>query len=791
MEFRKGFLFMIAMVLAAGPWATGPLAAATIDVDSTVDNLTAGDGACSLREALLNANADSDTTGGDCTAGDGADTIAVPAGIYILTVTGTGEDSGATGDLDFTDGDLTTITGAGARSTIVDANAIDRVFHSVAGSNAEINDMTIRNGAEDFGAGIRVDAPSNLTINASRLTGNVAGNDGGGMAVTGSATAVVTINRSLIDNNTAIPDSTASGGGISVALGGTLVVNQSTITGNSARAGGALLTQFNGGGSVVLNHTTVTGNSDLSGFGGIRNNFSGSVTLRNSIVSGNAGSDCSDNAGGGPIVSDGFNIIGSRGTAKGCPSGGTGDQILAGLVGTLLDTLLSDHGGPTDTHALVSGSSALDQIAPATSGCGTANVVDQRGVARPNGAGCDIGAFEVGTSLPELSVTTNIPAAEQEAVAVPVHLATNGSSIAATTFSIDYDASCLSFDDTDGDLDGVPDALAFSLPAGFSVAAFHDLGDSDGEIDISIFDLAPPIATLVDGSIVTATFTATCSPALGATVTAPVGFSSDPSATFSSDLAVDINGTTSDGSVVIYPGPRGDCNGNGALSAADLIASALEIFDGDGTFWVDVVGGSFLGSPVGCDANGDTQVNAGDISCTILRIFGATCAPGPGAGPGVQPGGGLDPDTAPVLGLTGRAIPGNRGTVWIPVHFSAGAHAVSSAVFSLDLADRGLVFDPSDGDGDGLPDAVRFPQGRPDLADVRFDATDRGGELDVVLANFASVLDQGVLIEVAVQPLGRGKLHRPLRFAAAPAASFGDLSGGSVGGLTIDTAVHE
>ncbi len=56
--------------------------AATITVNTTADNLTAGDGKCTLREAIRNANADADTTSGDCPAGSGVDQINLPAGVY-------------------------------------------------------------------------------------------------------------------------------------------------------------------------------------------------------------------------------------------------------------------------------------------------------------------------------------------------------------------------------------------------------------------------------------------------------------------------------------------------------------------------------------------------------------------------------------------------------------------------------------------------------------------------------------------------------------------------------------
>ena len=78
-------LLLSLMTLLALPLAPS---AATIDVNSTADTLVAGDGQCTLREAILNANGDSDTTGGDCAAGSGADLINVPAGTYALSIPG-------------------------------------------------------------------------------------------------------------------------------------------------------------------------------------------------------------------------------------------------------------------------------------------------------------------------------------------------------------------------------------------------------------------------------------------------------------------------------------------------------------------------------------------------------------------------------------------------------------------------------------------------------------------------------------------------------------------------------
>jgi hypothetical protein len=70
-----------------------------------------------------------------------------------------------------------------------------------------------------------------------------------------------------------------------------------------------------------------------------------------------------------------------------------GSDIVPG-PGVALSQILSplaNNGGPTKTHALVSGSPAIDAIPSADPGC---TRTDQRGVPRPRGPGCDIGAFE-------------------------------------------------------------------------------------------------------------------------------------------------------------------------------------------------------------------------------------------------------------------------------------------------------------------------------------------------------------------------------------------------------------
>jgi len=84
---------------------------------------------------------------------------------------------------------------------------------------------------------------------------------------------------------------------------------------------------------------------------------------------------------------------------------------------------------------------------------------------------------------------------------------------------------------------------------------------------------------------------------------------------------------------------RGDCNGDGRVSAVDFIATVLELFDtnnsqyqGSPAWWL-IYTGDYLGSPVGCDSNASRNgtvsltdsVSAGDIICTVLIFFDHPC----------------------------------------------------------------------------------------------------------------------------------------------------------------------
>jgi len=112
---------------------------------------------------------------------------------------------------------------------------------------------------------------------------------------------------------------------------------------------------------------------------------------------------------------------------------------------------------------------------------------------------------------------------------VPVTFAANDHSITSLAFSVDYDETWLALDPTDRVGNGIPDAVVFSLPGDFTPSVIFDESDADGEVDIFIGDISPPLTALSDGPIAFMILNAASSP--GRTEGA-VLFSLDPSASF-------------------------------------------------------------------------------------------------------------------------------------------------------------------------------------------------------------------------------------------------------------------
>ena len=384
---------------------------------------------CTLREAINAANANS-----------GADTIDATG------VTGTIDLTGALPDIT---GDVT-INGPGANLLTVrrDTGGDYRIFNIIGDFNVAIDGLTISNGRpsvgdpDDLGGGIRKEGTGTLTVTNSTLKDNFAASGGGGIFNRGG-----TLN---ITDSTLSGNSASSGGGIT-NIGGTLNITNSTLSGNSSEGAaggifnvGGTLTVTNstinnnhsafgnaggilsvvavtvnimnstlsgntagggGGGILSLNPLTITNSTVTNnhiGFGtggGIRSVFV--LTLRNTIVAGNfkgeePGATAND-IDGSVDPSSSYNLIGTGG------SGGLTDGTNNNQVGVSSPGLgpLQNNGGPTQTHALLPTSPAIDK------GNSFGSVTDQRGSPRPvdlddatypNAAGgdaSDIGAYEL------------------------------------------------------------------------------------------------------------------------------------------------------------------------------------------------------------------------------------------------------------------------------------------------------------------------------------------------------------------------------------------------------------
>src|SRR6266550_5583374 len=221
------------------------------------------------------------------------------------------------------------------------------------------------------------------------------------------------------NGNTAVTE----GGGI--ANFGTMTLNNSTLNNNTAGASG-------GGGiqntaTISIVQTTIAANT--SPFGANVHNFTDpnqpgppTTTFAMTIVTdGVTGANCS-----GPVLftDNGYNL--DSGTSCGFSTSNHSLNSTDPKLGPL-----ASNSGPTQTMALLAGSPAIDAIPNGTSGC---SGTDQRGVTRPQGPGCDIGAFEVDKTPP--SVPTNLMASTTNKPSVVLTWSASTDNLAVTGYTI-------------------------------------------------------------------------------------------------------------------------------------------------------------------------------------------------------------------------------------------------------------------------------------------------------------------------------------------------------------------
>jgi CSLREA domain-containing protein len=373
--------------------STDPVVNSLTDAgDGTCDDAGTGDG-CTLREAIMLANPLGATITFDATLTSG--------GAQVIT-------------LDATRGQLViaknlTIAGPGAELLTVrraaDAATNFRIVeiqrNGTSNVAVTISGLTIAGGKADYAAGIanmvrgnsltlsRVAVSGNtaaggtggavynlgtLIIDRSTISGNSAGIQAGGiMALDGA----VTITNSTISDNHAVSE----GGGI-FQLGGGMSLQNVTISGNSAYSGGGISKHSDQ--AATLTHVTLAGNTATHQAGIYSLVTMPPITLSNTIVANNTGSFSSCSSSGTSTIADGGGnlVYPASSSCEGITPVTTGDPKLAALA--------LNAPGVTATMALGDGSAAIDAAL-----AGACAALDQRGIARPQGVECDIGAYEL------------------------------------------------------------------------------------------------------------------------------------------------------------------------------------------------------------------------------------------------------------------------------------------------------------------------------------------------------------------------------------------------------------
>lgn len=333
--FAKFFSALLIVMLAFATLPVSPARAATITVNTTVDEDTVVGTNCSLREAIIAAN--TDVAYNDCTAGAGSDTIVLTSGsTYALALVGAGQ-----GDLDVTSN--ITITTSAAGIAIIDPTTPafnERVFDVSAAGNLTLDTIrvttasTASDGAAIFNAGtLTIQDGSEITSNSS--TGGGGGSNGGGINSTGTLT---------ITNTTFTSNSATNNGGAIYINGGTATITSSTFnTQNAAVIDDGAAIYLNNG-TLSINNSTFTNNDTSNGFGGAIYQDDG--TLNIGITTGNTftNNDANDTVGmgeegaGGAIYKTGGNMtigaVGVTNTFNTNTTDGSGGAIYVDATGT-------------------------------------------------------------------------------------------------------------------------------------------------------------------------------------------------------------------------------------------------------------------------------------------------------------------------------------------------------------------------------------------------------------------------------------------------------------------------
>ncbi len=393
---RRVFSVVLAALLVLLAGAADALALPR-NVNTTVDAAngvcSTAPGGCTLRDAIEGASS--------------GDVVNVPAGTYLLAP--------ALGEL--TVDTALSIVGASARTTIVSGQNQSRVL-AVTGGNATVSGVTLTAGnaasASPSGQGgaVFVGGGVQLTMTNSAVTASTTGaapNQGGGIYTDGTVELV----GSTVGGNST---SNAGGGIFSSSDFGILKMTASTVSGNAATATGGGV--YSADAALTVLRSTIAANTARGASGVFWPAATDIPDFNDTIIAGSGSPAC----GAGSIPSGTYNLS----TDASCSFTGIGDkQSTNPLLGPL-----ANNGGPTNTQALSPSSPAIGAANPALTSC---HETDQRGVARPQGTGCDIGAYEYrAPTLTVKKVVVNDQGGTKTPASFSVHVKAAGADIAGS-----------------------------------------------------------------------------------------------------------------------------------------------------------------------------------------------------------------------------------------------------------------------------------------------------------------------------------------------------------------------
>ncbi len=300
------------------------------------------------------------------------------------------------------DGGPATVTGSTISNNVVKGKAHGGGISNAGTMNIESTTVSGNNSNDEPGGGIYNDGSMSLTD--SNVSSNTNSAGGGGVDNVGS----LIVSDSTIAKNTLVDTGGAGGGGIlnespNKGPQASLVLTASTLAENHSNSHGGGIE--NDGGSALVTASTLTQNASDKQGGGIDNVGGGSATLAATVLAGASPDDCS-----GVMTDAGYNL----------DDDGSCDFSGANLsysdVAPYLGPL-QNNGGPTKTEEPALGSPVLDDIpmGATANGVTLCPSTDQRGIARPQGSECDIGAVELSptpqdiTSADDATATADLP----------------------------------------------------------------------------------------------------------------------------------------------------------------------------------------------------------------------------------------------------------------------------------------------------------------------------------------------------------------------------------------------